>query len=347
MFEHFYQKISSLAPRSASLKVKQLLVQGGFNDVSAREFIGFTLFFSFCVSLTVFFLSPFFIAGFLAPLAAVAAFVAMLALFWLFLTLNADSRAQKIESILPDVLEIISSNIRAGMTLENAVWSAARPEFGPLRDEIKLMSADVFGGKPITDAFIRMTKRVRSEVLERSVRLVVEGIRLGGEMARLLKAVAEDIRSNQALRREIATSTMMYTIFIVFAAVLAAPLLFAVSVYYSEMNESLLAKRAQETAGGAAVSSAVQKAGLAGMPVGGFVTPKGGAAPTITAREVNDFALACIFVTTLSAGFILGLIRFGKAVRGVKYVPLFVLGGLGVFFAVHSLLSTLFKTLVR
>jgi len=187
---------------------------------------------------------------------------------------------------------------------------------------------------------------VNSEVLGRSVRLIVEGIRLGGEMAKLLKAVSDDIRANQALRREIATSTMMYTIFIVFAAVLAAPLLFAVSVYYSEMNESLLTKRSQQSGG--AMSGAVQKAGMGGLPISGLVAPgQGTNAPSITSRDVNDFALSCIFVTTFSAALILGLIRYGKAMRGIKYAPFFVAGGIGIFVFVHSVLLSLFKTILH
>ena len=344
MFEHFYQKIASFTPRNSATRVERLLVQGGFADVSPREFLGFALFFAFCVGVASFFLSYIYVSGGLFnAVVALAAFVIVLLGFYFWLALSADSRAQKIEAILPDVLEIISSNIRAGMTLENAVWSSARPEFGPMKDEIKVMSADVFGGKPIDTAFVGMTKRVRSEVLERSVKLIVEGIRLGGEMAKLLKAVADDIRANQALRKEIMTSTMMYTIFIVFAAVLAAPLLFAVSVYYSEMNETLLSKRVQSSTSSLPSDAASR---MSSMP--SFLAPKSGAAqgPTITSQEVNDFALACIFLTTFSAALILGLIRYGKAMRGFKYAPFFVLGGLSIFFLVRSLLSTLFKSIL-
>ncbi len=345
MFEHFYQKIASPMPRSAVSVVDRLLVQGGIREVSAREFLGFAIFFSLCMGLTAFFLSPFFIPGALFAIAiAIGAVAAVLIVLYVLLSMAADSRAQKIERILPDVLEIISANIRAGMTLENAVWSAARPEFGPLKDEIKTMSADVFGGKPISNAFMGMTERVKSDVLERSVKLVVEGIRLGGEMARLLKEVSDDIRANQALRREITTSTMMYTIFIIFAAVLAAPLLFAVSVYYAEMNESLLSKRAQSNTQAIPTESAA--AITKNMPKFGSIGAGSQTGPSITSREVNDFALECIFVTTFSAALILGLIRYGKAMRGIKYAPVFVFGGLGVFVLVHFLLLSLFKSII-
>ncbi len=345
MFEHFYQKISSLLPRGLNEFVARRLVQGGFADVSGREFLGFAVFFAFCVGIAVFFLSHFYLAGILVYAAGLSGFAVTLVLFYMWLVMAADSRAQKIELILPDVLEIISSNIRAGMTLENAVWSAARPEFGPLKDEIKTMSADVFGGKPIGDAFLNMTKRVNSDVLERSVRLIVEGIRLGGEMAKLLKAVSDDIRSNQALKKEIATSTMMYTIFIIFAAVLAAPLLFAVSVYYAEMNENMISKRAQDTSA-QIPQEAISRAGLTGSPMLGMMQG-GKTGMSISPQEVNDFAIECIFVTTLSAALILGLIRYGKWMRGVKYAPIFVVGGLSIFLVVHTVLLSVFKTLLH
>ncbi len=319
MFARFYEKVSAVFPRSFVKHVSTLMVQGGFEEMQPRRLIGFAVFFSFCMSVIIFFFSPFLTENpFVHFLAPPFAFVFFGFLFYLYLSLTADSRSRQIEFILPDVFQMISANIRAGMTLENAVWSAARPEFGALRDEIKRVSADTFGGAPITESLMGMTKRVRSVILYRAVKLVVEGIRLGGEMSQLLESVADDIRSNYQLRNEIRTSTLTYAIFIVFAATIAAPMLFSVSVFYSEMNEQVTAQKSTQL-DSQQMQSAAMSAGLSGLP-----GMSGGGAPeqTITPQDFYWFAVGTILMINFFAGLLMSAIMSGNVLRGIKYSPL-------------------------
>ncbi|MEK6923756.1 MAG: type II secretion system F family protein [Candidatus Micrarchaeota archaeon] len=330
MQPHAYQKIASLYPRRLVTATSALMTQGGVEGVDARTFLGFVTFFAICAGVIAFFLVPFATAdqtvrAVLPPGIAVA----VAALFYLMLMLNVESRASQIEAMLPDALQIISANIRSGMTLENAIWSSALPEFGPLRDEIKRVSADTFGGAQMGDALIKMTRRVRSSILARSVKLINEGIRMGGEMAPLLEAVAVDIRNSQLLRKEIATSTLTYSMFIVFAGVIAAPLLFSVSTFYAEMNSDVMQKQLKSGSSSAKMPTAPQASGMSslpGMKPGGKVDPN-----AITPTDVYWFSVASLLITTLFAGLIIGLIRNGKALAGVKYAPLFATVALAAY----------------
>ncbi len=345
MLEKDYQKISSLFPRRLVVETGKIMRQGGFQAVSPRLYLGFTIFFSLAIALTVFFAAPFLTGNpLLQALGPIAAFAASVGCFYLLLTMSADSRAQQVEAMLPEVLQIISANIRAGMTLENAIWTAARPEFGPLRDEIKQVSADTFGGSPITETLAKMSERVRSTILDRSIRLVVEGIRLGGEMARLLDEVSADIRSVQLLRKEIATTTMMYVIFIIFSAVLAAPALFSISTFYSEMNEKVLAKRTQ--GGNVDINAAAQQSGLGGLAKLG----QGGSAHSadgITSSDIYWFAALSIFITNFFAALTLGLIQHGKAMRGIKFAPIFVPVSLAIYLISLNVMRAAFGALLK
>ncbi len=345
--ERVYVMISALLPRKVIMESARLMVQGGFEEISARVYVGFAVFFSLAVGVTLFFLTPFVTANMLAhaavPLSGVAA---SLLAFYLLLLMSADTRAQKIEAILPEVLQIISANIRAGMTLENAIWGSARPEFGPLRDEIKRVSADTFGGVPIEETLSKMTKRVRSGILDRSIKLINEGIKLGGEMAQLLDAVAVDIRSEQLLRKEIITSTLMYGIFIVFATVLAAPILFSISTFYSEMNEAIIAKQVKQKAGGPDVRVAAQQAGISA--IASFGQAGGKRSPdAITAQDVFWFSLANIILSNICAALILGLIQDGKALRGIKFIMPFLLVSVSLYLFSLSGLRGVFGTFLK
>ena len=339
MFERVYQKISSVFPRSFVRHVSKIMVQGGFEELQPRLFIGFAIFFSLSMAGIAFFFTPFFTANELIQMVAAPVVLGVfLICFYLYLVMTADSRAHKIEEILPDMLQIISANMKAGMTMENAIWSAARPEFGPLCDEIKRVSADTFGGTPIEKTLTAMTMRVRSVILERAVRLIVEGIRLGGEMSQLLEEVSEDIRSNYQLREQIATSTLMYAMFIIFASTLAAPILFSVSVFYSEMNEQVLAKQSDSMSGMDMGSMAAQQ-GMSSLPGMGMgkSTEEG-----ITSQDFWWFAVGALAVTNFLGAFILSTIRTGKALNGIRYAPILAIIAIIIFIAVNEGIRTAF-----
>ncbi len=340
-FERIYHQISAFLPRAVTRAAGKLMAQGGFTDISPRIYIGFSIFFSFFLAILSFFIMPFITqAAWILVLTPLGVFGLSLLGFYLLLVIAADTRAERIEGILPEALQIISANIRAGMTLENAVWTAARPEFGAMADEIKRVSADTYGGVPITESLLRMTLRVRSSILERSIRLINEGIRLGGEMAPLLDAVAVDIRSEQLLKKEIITSTMMYAIFIIFAAVLAAPALFSLSTFYSEMNEKVMSQQMKQS-GGDAKRVSSQAGGLGALST--FASANKKRSPdAISAQDIYWFSLSNIFITTFFAALSLGLIQEGKAIRGLKYVAPFVLISLGIYLAALGVLRGAF-----
>jgi flagellar protein FlaJ len=338
-----YRRLSSFFPRKITKGISKLMVQGGFENLDARTFIGFAVFFSVGAALITFFLAPFFFAEAVIHWSiSVFAFFLCLGLFYLGLTMSADARARQVEEVLPVALQMISANIRAGMTLENAVWSSARPEFGAFTTEIKRMSADAFGGVPISQTLADLPKRVNSQILDRAIRLVVEGMVLGGEMAKLLDEVSDDIRSTQLLQKEIAVSTTTYAIFIIFASIIAAPLLFSVSTYYTVLTEKIGDMRADTPQGSEEFSRAAQTQGLSGLPGLGQSQASG-----IKASDVKNFAIASISITSLFAALILGLIREGKAMRGLKYAPIFILVGLGVYFGFSQVLDSAFSTIIK
>lgn len=334
-----YERISAVFPQGVIKRLSVLMSQGGVEDIAPRTYLGFVVFFSLAAAVLAFFVTSMLTTDSLLRLSvAPAVFAFGLLVFYLLLAMHAESRAQRIEEVLPEALQIIAANIRSGMTLENAIWSSARSEFGPLKDEIKRVSSDTFSGLPVARALAKMGSRVNSHILERSIRLIAEGISLGGEMAPLLEAVAMDIRNTQLLKKEIATSTLTYTMFIIFAGVIAAPLLFSVSTFYSEINANVLQKQTGH-GGGGNMQAAAQRAGVGGFP--GMSGAPTVTADSITPQDIYWFSLACIIITTLFAGLIIGQVQSGKALNGIKFVPIFVIVSVLLF---HLMLAGLRAT---
>jgi flagellar protein FlaJ len=336
----FFVRVSYLLPKKWNAYARDLLVRGGYHPAAHRMFIGLAMVLSVTLGAITFVVCQLILFDFLfSVLAGLMVFsIQVLGLYYM-LTSSAFSRGHQIEAVLPDVLRIISSNMRAGMTVENAVWSAARPEFGPLRDEISKVAADTFAGTPIDQALMQMPSRVESTLLDRAIRLMVEGLRLGGRMTDLLDEVAADIASYQNLQNQIATSTTTYSIFILFAALIAAPMLFSVSTFYAEMNEKTL--------------SSVSKPAIAG--IGSFPAGAGGPVPLgptsraaegIGFADIRMFSVAVLIVTAFFAAMIIWEIKEGNPRKGLGYSPLFSSFALIVFVAGLFLLESFFSRLI-
>lgn len=321
-----YERIAYFLPKGFKEKFKQIYVYAGFEKILAEKFLGFSVLFSVSAGLVAYFLFLIFSVPYPFLIGIMSAF-AFIGLFYILLILIADSRAREIETILPDCLQLISANIRAGMTIDKAIWLSARPEFGILEDEIRKVGVKTLGGRSIKIALRELSLRIRSRILDKTVKLLIEGIESGGELAHLLEETATNIRTSQSMRKEIRSSVMMYSLFIFFAAVIGAPLLFSISLYFIETTEKMWAPV------------------YAGMPTQAAGMIKFGA-PQISSQEIFLFAIASLLITTFLGSLIIGLIQYGEEKRGLKYIPFLALSSLAVFllskFALSSIFSGLF-----
>ncbi|VVB65723.1 Type II secretion system (T2SS), protein F [Candidatus Gugararchaeum adminiculabundum] len=257
-------------------------------------------------------------------------------IFFMFLLKAAEDRARKIDEVLPDAMEMISANMRAGMTFERAILTSAKPEFGPFGDEVKRVSSKSFGGMPFANALNEMADRVKSASFARAIKLLVEGDALGGEMAELLNEVSKEIQNMNALKREIANATMMYVVLITFSSLIAAPALFAVSVFYSGVSAEL----ASQT-GGADLGDTPVGVGSGGLS-GDILKGVGKGKPPLTGSEMELFALVSLGVTALFSALIINQIRDGTLTRNAKMIPIFMVITIVVYFVAKNALAGMF-----
>ena len=321
-----YRVIGELVPYKKGLT--DILRYAGMEDISSLEFSGFMFLYSSILCIIIMPLSFMFFNLELAIGIGLLSFIGFQTFLYIILVLVMDSRTRQIEEILADALQLMSANIRAGMTMDRAIWLSARPEFGPLEDEIRQFGKEVLGGVSMVDALRNIKKRVNSTLLARTLRLMEEGIKSGGEMACLLDETAEDIRKIKMMRKHVKSNVVMYSMFIMFASVLGAPLLFAVSIYFIEMIGSFWEDKATDAT--AQMSS-------------GFMKMTG---PQVSTSEMVLFSVGCIILTTVCGSLIIGLIQSGKEKRGIKYIPLLTGSGLAIFFVVRYLISTIFGAML-
>lgn len=255
----------------------------------------------------------------------IGAFAGGFFFFNAYLTLAIDKRKSFVEGVLPDALELTAANIRAGFIPSKALLLSARSEFGPLAEAIRKSGKEIMTGKSLTDGLNEIPKYIKSEVLGRAIRLIAEGSTSGGQLVSLLEENAEDIRRNQAIKKEVKANIIMYGIFIVFAGVLGAPVLYALSLYLITTLTSI-----------GASNIATTEVMARGIP---FF--KGGI--EISPDFLFGFSIVSIMITTFFSGVIIGLIDTGKERGGIKYVPIFMAIALIVFLGASYLIGTMFS----
>ncbi len=218
------------------------------------------------------------------------------------LNVEIEERKRRLEEVLPDAMQMIAANIAAGMSPIVALRSAARPELGPLEEDIKFATTKSLGTDSFLDALFEMGHKTNSEIFRKIVALFSASLRSGGHLSQLLENTAADIRNGQELRKDLISNTRLYAIFILFTVAIGTPLLLAVSIQFSTMVSSLQGKT--DTGG---IASQISSGPLISTP--------------LPLDFLGTSALVIIVITCLLASSLLGVINTGSYSSGLKYSP--------------------------
>lgn len=332
-----YEKFYKILPKFYRRKVKKLLEYCEFR-VDVVDFLGFISFLAFSLFIITFLLT-FRINLLFSFLVSLSIAVLTHIAFYFWLLSQASSRAKFVERILPDALLLIASNIRAGLTPDEALIASTREEFGPLAKGFRKASEKLITGSSTEEALKEIPKVVRSRVLDSTIDLIIDGIRSGGEMATLLESIADDLRNVELLKKEIRAIVRMYVIFIFLAGCIASPLIYSLVSY---LLGTLAARwAAVPTTEIYRVPQLTGSLGGAEIRGGGF-----GLAPRIDINLITNFFLMNLLVTNFFAGLIISLIETGSEKEGYKYVPITLSISLALFFLFRTVLISFLSSII-
>lgn len=263
-------------------------------------------------------------------------YLSTMALIATFLTMKTEDRRNKLETMLPDFLGLVSSNIKAGMTLDQAMWYSAKPEFGLLADETKSAIKGSFSGESLGVSLDHLATRFDSRTFRRTVLLLKQASATGGQLTDVLERTAEDVRNTNVVKKEIAATLVMYEIFVLFASVVGTPFLFAVAYKLVEIFEKI----APQAGGG--LSGAAGTGAIGGVFAAvGSIKVSGG---IISASDFLFFTIPTIFVTALISSFIVSVIRTGTRNQGMKYFPFVLVCSYLVYWVAVTVITALFSS---
>jgi len=288
--------IDSIIPDRYLVSLQEMLIRSG-NYVKASDLLtliiglGLLMGIAFFFFFTVVGLNPILglLVGFFAP--------GVIVLVWMFFMM--ERRVDAIEKGTPDFLRQISSLLRAGIGIETALEDISKHGKGPLTDELKRAVIEIKIGSTFEDALLSMGERLKSKTLDRTFRMIIEGRRVGGSLADVIETVAEDLRAVLALKRERRANVMMSIMFLLIAAVIAAPFALGMIMTYSSFIESL-----------GKTNPLLGSAYIAG---GGY-----------------------IIIHSIIAGLLMGIILYGSTKKGVKFALVLTPLAFGIFYVVKT-----------
>lgn len=217
---------------------------------------------------------------------------------WLFFMM--ERRVDSIEQGTPDFLRQISSLLRSGVGIETALEDISKHGKGPLIDELKRAVIEIKIGSTFEEALLSMGERLKSKNLDRTFRMILEGRRVGGSLSDVIETVAEDLRAVLALKRERKANVMMSVMFLLIAAIVAAPFALGMIMSYSAFI------------------------GAAGKPNPLYEA-------SVTA------ASGYIIIHSIIAGLLMGIVLYGSAKKGVKYAILLAPAAFAIFYVIQLL----------
>jgi len=326
-FRNIFLHTSAILPKKYKKTISELLIYGG-EKKRAEEVLGATTLISFLILVSALVLSLIIKDKIIFTYVAFGLLGMFLVHFFVYMLLyfKAEDRTNKIERALPDAFQLIAANIRSGMTPFQALKYSARDEFGPLKEEIEYITTRALGTADFSGILLQISKRVKSELLDRSFKLFASAMHAGGRLADLLDDMAKDITETRSLKNELTTSTKTYIMFILFTVLVGMPLLLSLAINFLEIMSSL------QTQTGA------------GEDFGGVASIAGGQI-AITPDYMFKIAIVMIILTSVFASILMGVIKEGNMKYGFRYAFLLTLIGLVLFFIIKRFLGSFLGSL--
>ncbi len=202
-------RLSGLSKRFASASFadrteKSLAQAGNPGEVGVQEWMGIKVIAAGVAGVVFFLLFWLFIGvGFPLAIALGAAGIAvgyMAPEFWLGRRVKA--RQKLIVLQLPDVLDLITISVRAGLGFDAALGKVVEKMRGPLPDEYRRALAEVRMGKTRRDALRDIIPRTDVPALTNFISAVIQAESLGVSISKVLQVQSEQMRIERRQRAE-------------------------------------------------------------------------------------------------------------------------------------------------
>lgn len=221
------------------------------------------------------------------------------------------TKLKSIEVAFPEFLRNISESQKSGITISQAIINSTKVNYGGLSPAINRMASQISWGVPLPRVLEKFSNYVKnSDFLRRSVAIILEAYRSGGDVAEVMESVADSARMIKDLESERRSKfnqqlLVMYAIYFIFLVIIIA------------LNKILLPMFALS----------------ANQDVGGMAISMGTLDPTF----YRTIFLHMILMQAVFAGLIAGQVGEGSIIAGIKHSAIMLaVGSLAFLFFLPS-----------
>lgn len=326
----------AFVPKRVIPYLRSYVLKAGFNEVPYK-FFGALFYFSAFITTLIFILFVFpylnqkkfslleiyiysFLSWFVVQLFFAAIFILLV---YFYLDLKIYYRTKRMEDQLPDFLQVLSANLKGGMTFERALWDAIKPRFNVLGSEMAKTSKKVMTGYELSKALTELADKYDSLMLKRIVDLIISEVESGGNVAELLDRLVDNLKETKALKDEMSGNALAYVIFISIIVIVISPLLFALSFNLLKVLINFMSK----------ISTATQN--ISALP---FVFTK----VNVNIDDFKKFSIIALFAISFFSSLIVAIVEKGEIKSGIKYIPIYTIGSIGFYLFFMKVFGTLF-----
>jgi len=207
-------------------------------------------------------------------------------------------RIRKIDDRFPDFVRDMAESRRAGMTFTKAIMYSAKGNYGSLTPEIQKIARQISWGSSVDNALSAFAKRVNTKLIRRTVSLIIEASRSGGNVADVLDAASTDARELKLIDAERRAGMLSYVavIYVGMGVFLMILIILTKNLIPSMVGE-----------GAVGLGEATSKVGSTGT---------GG----ITQQAITKVFYYGAMIQCMGMGLVAGVFEDGKLVAGIKHI---------------------------
>jgi len=200
-FEEFTKRISPIANKTLNKKFEEFyrlkLDQAGKYDVPVVKFVAIRIISSIVFPIIFIFINVlFFNIDFMTSL-LMFFIVTLIGYFYPLVKLNTliEERKKQIFKSLPDILDLLTVCLEAGMGINEALVKVVdKARESPLKDEISRTLQEIQIGNPRFQALKDLAKRVDVKELTSVIIAIIQAEKMGNSLSKTLKTQSEIIR---------------------------------------------------------------------------------------------------------------------------------------------------------
>jgi flagellar protein FlaJ len=190
-------------------------------------------------------------------------------------------------------------SVKAGTPISRSIINVGKKDYGSLTPYVNKLANQIAIGLPVSQALVNFANDVKNRVVSRSVYLIIQAEKSGGQIDLILESTAKSVSEVEDIQKERQNSMYNlviegYIIFFIFLIIMIAV----------------------QTKFIPAMLKTVSEAGAGGMEGLGF---GGGGGAGISTKILGNLFLALILVQGFFCGLVIGKLSEGSVKAGIKH----------------------------